>query len=110
MRKIILLILAPLFLLITVKMAYADNEVVAKGQKDSVSISTLITYEEFAEHQMHLMNLTNSKERNEYIQDFKTIMKQRASDEGVSIAGMHQGNRKSINAESGIEISNLSDE
>jgi len=55
-------------------MTYADNKIVAKGQKNSVFIITLMTYEEFPEHQMHLINLTNSKERNEYIQEFKTTM------------------------------------
>lgn len=64
--------MAPSFF--TVKMTYADNKIVAKGQKNSVFIITLMTYEEFPEHQMHLINLTNSKERNEYIQEFKTTM------------------------------------
>ena len=109
MRKIILLVFAPLFLLVTVKVASANSEVVI-GQENMVSITALMTYEEFAEHQIHLMNLTNNEERNEYIQEYKTIIFQRATDRGVSIAGMDRDKIKSINTESKIEFSGLSDE
>lgn len=115
MKKIFLLVLAPVFLLVSAETLFAGGKYqqgAAKGQQGVIFGQELMTKDEMAEHQAHIMKLKTDKEREEYRQEHHALMRQRAEERGVSIADVPQGRGRALNPESGsgVELGNLPEE
>ncbi len=113
MKKIILLVLAPIVLLISAETVFAGDKYqgAAKGQQGMIFGQELMTNEELAQHREDIMKLKTNKEREAYRQKHHALMKKRAEERGVTIADVPPGKGKASNPESesgrGVELGNL---
>ncbi len=111
MKKLFLLVFAPMFFLVSAETLFAGGKYggEAKGQQGMIFGQELMTKEELAEHRAQMMRLKTEEEREKFRQEHHALMKQRAKERGVTIADVPQGKAKKLNPESGggVELGNL---
>lgn len=114
MKKLFLLVLAPMFFLASAETLFAGGKYGdgVKGQQGMIFGQELMTKEELAEHRAQMMQLKTQEEREKFRQEHHALMKQRAKERGVTIADVPQGKAKRLNPENsgGVELGNLPEE